>query len=646
MLRIVNHSFAAKLNFYLLSLLIALFIIGFGIFYHFAFLHIEKNAYQKITQQAKETNLRVSNLLRTIEKIPENMSWMLPIYVTQPDSIFNVTRQVVQNNDEIFGCAIAFEPHYFPSKGKHFAPYSYTSGNQIVTTQISNSYDYYAKQWYKISKDRNTSCWSPPYHEQSSYNIITSTYSVPLRTRQGKVIGIFSVDLSLNWLTTLIDSIKPFPDSYIIIVNRDGKYILRRNGAFQPGKEESIYSMAIQRQDTTLLAIAHRLTNGESGKAIFLDHNDKAYIFYSPILGTEWCMATICPYEHIYEGLHRFNFIILFSFLFFLFFICLVSSTTIRKITHPLKVFALSAHSISNGNFKSPLPPVSSDDEMKELHDAFSEMQEKLTKYMNNLEKTIAAKEKIESELRIAHDIQMSLLRKKFPPFPEREEIDLYAVLYPARQVGGDLYDFFIIQDHLYFAIGDVSGKGIPASLLMTSTITLLRSLSMDHNSPSQITCLLNNSIAQRNETNMFVTFFIGMLNLKTGEMKYCNAGHTPPIITYPDKNVSFCHLKADLPLGILENYRYPEYSYRFTSGSGILLYTDGVTDAENKRGEFYTRDRLLNIVKQNKSSHPRTFIGKIVSDIRKYTQGAEQTDDLTLFTFIYGTEWKTEEHT
>ncbi|HAC94389.1 MAG TPA: IcfG-like protein, partial [Odoribacter splanchnicus] len=245
-------------------------------------------------------------------------------------------------------------------------------------------------------------------------------------------------------------------------------------------------------------------------------------------------MATLFPYSHIFDKLHRFTWIIILSSVLFLALLVIICTTTVRKITRPLKIFAASTHSIAEGNFNITLPVIHTQDEMLDLYNAFSEMQEKLSKYMKNLETTIAAKEKIESELRIAHDIQMSMLPKNFPPFPGHE-IDLYAVLYPARQVGGDLYDFFIHENTLFFAIGDVSGKGIPASLLMASTISLLRTLSSGSNSPSQIAYSLNNSIAERNEADMFVTFFIGMLDLRTGVMKYCNAGHTPPVLTSPD---------------------------------------------------------------------------------------------------------------
>lgn len=632
MFKQINHSFAAKLNIYLISSAFLLWGIGFCLFYHYSSRAIEHQAYLKIDESAEKINLKVTRLLRTIEKIPENLSWIIPSYVTHADSIYAITRQVVLNNYEIFGCAIAFEPYYFPDKGYYFAPYSYMSGDSVVTTQIDPKYDYYQKNWYRISKERNVSRWSRPYHELSSNDILTSTYSVPLRDPKNNVIGIFSVDLSLNWLTELIDSVKPYEDSYSIIVNREGRYILHPGNDFFTDLDKDILHEAEILQDTNASKLAHLMMQGQKGKGVFVNNHVKYYIYFTPILGTEWNMATLFPYSHIFDKLHRFTWIIILSSVLFLALLVIICTTTVRKITRPLKIFAASTHSIAEGNFNITLPVIHTQDEMLDLYNAFSEMQEKLSKYMKNLETTIAAKEKIESELRIAHDIQMSMLPKNFPPFPGHE-IDLYAVLYPARQVGGDLYDFFIHENTLFFAIGDVSGKGIPASLLMASTISLLRTLSSGSNSPSQIAYSLNNSIAERNEADMFVTFFIGMLDLRTGVMKYCNAGHTPPVLTSPDRTVAFFEMQSDLPLGILKNHNYQEYTYRFVSGSGILLYTDGVTDAENEKNEFYTRERLLEIVTQNQELHPREFIRSIINDIQSHIKSHELSDDLSMLT-------------
>lgn len=639
MLKRIKYSFSARLNFHILFSLTLLFILAFGVFYHYSRRVIIKNAYEKFSNMAAKTNLRVTRLLRTVEKIPDNMGWLITGYVGQPDAIFDITRQIVHNNPEIFGCAIAFEPGYFPEKGDCFAPYSYMKGDSVVTTQLNADYDYYEKNWYRLTKENNRARWSRPYQDFGDKEVITSTYSVPLRDKNRGIIGVFSVDLSLNYISQLIDSDISYKNAYIIVVNQQGNYVIGRKGNDYL-RDTTLFDVTAAMQDSSATRIARQIVSGQTGMDIFYDRHVKSFIFYGPVQGTEWYMALICPYDEIFDGLHRFNLMVIASFLLLLLFLYVVSSASVRKVTEPLKKFALSARSIASGNFNTPLPHIQTKDEMSELYDSFRDMQVQLTEYIRHLRETTTAQEKIESELRIAHDIQMGMLPQNFSLFAEKSEVDLYAVLQPARQVGGDLYDFFILEDDLYFAIGDVSGKGIPASLLMSFTISLLRSLSVRHESPAQIATFLNKSITERNETDMFVTFFIGMLNLKTGVLKYCNAGHMPPVMTYPDRSISFFEIHSDLPLGILNGHQYKEYTHTFSSGSGMLLYTDGATDAENEKGEFYTKERLLKVIQANNELHPREFIEKIRNDIRRHVKAYEQSDDLTLLTFIYGQEW------
>lgn len=641
MLQHIKHSFTAKLNLYILSSVTLILIPTFFIFHYYASLYIEKEAYTKIKHVAEKTNLRVARLLHTVEKIPDNMNWMLTDYVKNPDAVFDITRKIVQNNDEIFGCAIAFEPYFFSGKGKYFSPYSYMKGDSVVTILInSESYDYLHQDWYLNAKERNIPSWSKPYHDFSSDEIMTTSYSVPLHTSTQQFIGVFSVDLAIDSIKNKIDENLPYPNSYTIVVSRKGNFIVRtkQNTLFRD--KENIFESAALSGDSALTAIARKMVNGETGKDLFNEAHTQFYIFYAPISGTEWSMAIICPYDEIFQGLHHFNLILILAFCIVLALICTISSTMVRKITAPLKNFALSARTIAHGNFSAPLPSIRTKDEMGELHDSFLYMQQQLTDYIHHLQETITDKEKIESELRIAHQIQMEMLPQNFSLFENKKEIDLYAALYPARHVGGDLYDFQLAGEDLYFTIGDVSGKGVPASLVMAMTISLLRTLCSKHYSPAYIANFLNNSIGEYTRSDMFITFFIGMLNLKTGVLKYCNAGHTLPIMTTPDRSVSFFDVHSDLPLGILKDHNYTEYSYTFTSGSGILLYTDGVTDLENPEGLPYGKNKLLEIVRHNRKLHPREFITSLLSDLRQHNAQCEQTDDITLLTLIYGEEW------
>lgn len=642
MLKKIRRSFSAKLSFYIILSITLLFFAGFSLFFHYASRSLERNTYENIMQIARNADLKVATLLNAVEKIPDNMQWIVKEYES-PDSLYAVTRKIVSNNREIFGCAIAFEPNHFKSQGLYFAPYSYMKGDSVVTVQVgSDNYNYFEKNWYKIAKEKGISRWSKPYKSVGEGDTLISTYSVPIRDNANNIVGIFSIDLSTNWLTELVNSTKPFPDSYTIVVDKQGNYIVAR----EEGKNKNLFITAAQMSNPGASRLVQLMTAGKSGSMMLNDDGVESFVYYSPITSTDWYMAIVCPYHEMFHKLNNFKKIVVIFFIVTLVLIYCLCSIAISQLTIPLREFASYARTIENGQFDTPLPKINTKDEMRELHDSFLYMQQKLSEYIINLKQTTIAKEKIESELRIAHDIQQGMLPKTFPAFPDRKEIDIYAVLNPAREVGGDLYDFFIIGDNLYFAIGDVSGKGVPSSLLMAATVSQLHSVSSRYTSPAGIANALNESIADNNDSDMFVTFFIAMLNLKTGLLRYCNAGHTAPVITLPGYTSEFFNIPSSLPLGIMKDYKYTEQECTLSPCSALLLYTDGVTDAENGMKQFYTRERLLESVRKHNHLHPRKFVSGIKADLEKYVQGSPQTDDITMLTIVYGNCWTQDDTT
>ena len=263
-------------------------------------------------------------------------------------------------------------------------------------------------------------------------------------------------------------------------------------------------------------------------------------------------------------------------------------------------------------------------------------MQHSLSTYVTELKETTASKERIESELSIAREIQMGMIPKIFPPYPDRDDIDLHAVLHPAKEVGGDLYDFYIDNNHLYFLIGDVSGKGIPASLFMAITRSLFRTLSQQVLSPAEIVSKMNGSISDNNESNMFVTLIVGILDLPTGILKLCNAGHNPPVLIQPDGKVSFMEFSTHLFAGIMEDVTYTDEEVTLEKGSKLFLYTDGVTEAENNMKQLYGDEKLLGTLSMNTSSDVRTTVDIIVHSVADHVQEAEASDDLTILLIQY----------
>ena len=249
---------------------------------------------------------------------------------------------------------------------------------------------------------------------------------------------------------------------------------------------------------------------------------------------------------------------------------------------------------------------------------------EKLQEAYDQLEETTAAKERIESELRIARDIQMSMVPGVFP---QREGLDMYAEMITAKEVGGDLYGYVLQGDNLYFCVGDVSGKGVPASLFMSQSARLFRTLATEGLNPVDIAVRMNRELSENNDRSMFVTMFIGMIHLDTGRMDYCNCGHNAPVL---DSN--FLHLEyTNAPLGLWEDDPFYGESIEDIRGSQLLVYTDGLNEAENAKQELFGNERLLQLMALTRSLDSREVIDTIKKAVEKHRGGVEPNDDLTL---------------
>ena len=309
----------------------------------------------------------------------------------------------------------------------------------------------------------------------------------------------------------------------------------------------------------------------------------------------------------------------------------------IRKVANPLKQLAASADEVAKGNFDAPLPEMKQRDEIHQLRDSFENMQQSLSRYVKQLREATAQKAAIESELKIAHDIQMSMLPKTFPPYPERDDLDIYGSLTPAKGVGGDLFDFYIRDERLFFCIGDVSGKGVPASLYMAVTRSLFRNVSAHESEPHLIVKALNVAQSEGNDTSMFVTLFVGVLDLKTGRLDYCNAGHDAPLLIGNDVTILPC--QSNVVIGIIPDFEFEKQQTMLAPQSTIFLFTDGLNEAENTRQEQFGDQRIMGIAQSLTvmgDYRPANVVAKMGEAVHSFVGNAEQSDDLTMLAIQY----------
>ena len=306
-------------------------------------------------------------------------------------------------------------------------------------------------------------------------------------------------------------------------------------------------------------------------------------------------------------------------------------------MVRPLTKLADSANEVAKGNFSVPLPKMKHNDEIRLLRDSFEGMQHSLKEYIEELKDTTASKAAIENELKVAHDIQMSMLPKTFPPYPERDDVDIYGMLTPAKDVGGDLFDFYIRDEKLFFCIGDVSGKGIPASLVMAMTRSLFRNISLHVSEPNVIMRGLNAAVADGNDTNMFVTLFLGVLDLHTGVLQYCNAGHDSPLLIGGIVRTLDCD--SNLPIGVLDDWAFTLQEIQLESPTTIFLYTDGLNEAEDSMHAQFGEGRILRVAESQMVAgivEPAVIVSQMQEAVHRFVDEAEQSDDMTMLAIKY----------
>ena len=302
-----------------------------------------------------------------------------------------------------------------------------------------------------------------------------------------------------------------------------------------------------------------------------------------------------------------------------------------RTISKPIIRLTDTIKNIGEGDFDRK-SDIDSRDEIGDLARGFNKMQDDLKLYTENLRTVTAEKERIGAELDVATQIQADMLPRMFPPFPQKKEIDLFASMTPAKEVGGDFYDFFLTDDdHLALVIADVSGKGVPAALFMVISKTLIKNRAMQGGTPAQILADVNNQLCEGNEADMFVTCWLGIFELSTGKMTAASAGHEFPAVCGPDRKFELFRDKHGFVLAGMEGARYRDYEMQLERGGSIFVYTDGVPEATDVNGEMFGTDRLLEALNRRPDKKPAEFLNEVGSAVKEFTGEAPQFDDITM---------------
>ncbi len=541
---------------------------------------LEKRAEGELTLKAI---LIKSNLNDAVDLL-RNCMWKVEAHLDQPDSAFTTMHRFVRLNPKIKGAAVAFEPYYYPQRGRLYEVYaSRTPTDDVETMQIGgDGHDYTKQDFYRHAMQADEGVWSDPYYDGEGAHSLVITYAHSVSDSEGRKVGVAAADVDVRWLSDTIDNRHIYPSSFILVLTESGQT------AIHPGTERVSADMQdyIHSLITDSTVTRHQSNSGRSTVIHFDTGSRDGTIFYANMRGKpHWQMAVVCYDDEVYApllGLRR------------------------QLLAMMLIAFAILLYVVWR----------------------FARGEQTMADTNRLLAEKEHEQERMNAELNIANGIQQALLPMAEPSMQGVTDVEVEGRLLPAKAVGGDLYNFFVRNGKFFFCIGDVSGKGVPAALIMAVTQTVFRHIATREDNPARIMERLNETICLHNPQNFFITLFIGVLDLPTGHLRYCNAGHEMPF--------GIDDVEANIPVGLFGDYEYKMQKATMQRGSTLFLYTDGLTEARDASRGFFGRKRLRELMARCMGMSPKEMVDAVIAEVAQFGGDTEQSDDLTLLAVRY----------
>lgn len=518
------------------------------------------------------------------------------------------------------------------------------------------TFDFTARPWYRRAESEGKLFFTTPYFGARDGGLAISC-AAPYY-RNGEFAGVVGIGASLKDISTAVLKTEIDVNGFCFVLDDRGRILFSqmREGVFAVDKTLTEDLRAISNYE--LAFAAKEMAKGAEGVLPFAIDDTHYYLAYSPIEETNWSFgvaidassvkklleenrafikqATDKQVRNTDRQLGQMNILMVAVVSFLLAVVSFAGYQLSLRLTNPILELSEGVKEISGGNLDKKIN-IKTGDEIEHLSDCFNEMTDKLQDYMTNLKKVTADKERIATELNVAKDIQRGMLPNIFPPYPDRKEFDIYATMNAAKEVGGDFYDLYLLdENHLVITVADVSGKGIPASLFMVISKTVLKNFATFATEPDDYAAVVacaNNQLCQGNDEMMFVTVFFGVLEIDSGKFIYVNGGHNPPVVYHAAENsCEYLKVKKNFVLGGMEDVPYKQQETQLERGDLIFVYTDGVNEAMNVNNEEYTSERLLAFMNStNCRADLRELLAAVRADVAKHVGAAAQSDDITM---------------
>ena len=594
-----------------------------------------------VEQLARETALfsvqKVDTVLHSVATSADSLAAVVATPDITQRHIRQMIRAFVAHNDHIYGMSVALEPGALPQSADGFAPYYYKDADAIAYADLaSKTYNYREKHWYRDARKANHSLWSEPYMDEGGGNVHMVTYSAPIYLEDGKTFaGVATADIRLSWLDDII--------RHSGISDHGFGFIVSGNDIIIAHPDKSLHMKALKNTGISSENWDKYLNSKRSSETRYFstpcrEPGGDCWVAIKTLSSSGWKFIIVLPQQKLIADIQQLTVKITLIAGGGLIILFLVIVSITRRLTTPLARLANATRDIGSGKLDIELPTPKRMDEIGSLSNDFNAMRDALKQYIADLQETTARQQKLESEIEIARDIQMSMVPGGGHAVLREKNYRLYALLKPARSVGGDLYYYHQDGSELRFIIGDVSDKGVPAALFMAKTVTLYTRALKEKLSPGETLTMMNDILAENNDACMFVTALCGVLDLETGRMVMANAGHMNPLIK-TDDTVREENVEGATALGLMPGVNYTNIAFSLPAGAMCLMYTDGISEAHNRKDEQYGEQRLLDVLNQCRTTEVEQTGNQLISDVYNFAQSREQFDDITLLIIRYQPE-------
>ncbi len=627
----LQKTFALQMVVLIIMLSIIIFLLMFSVSQVMIRRVMVKNAEMMARSLAADNIGKIEGILSRVETQANSNAYLISQEAMNWDEKQYFSHQI-SSSQEISSISVAYTPQYL-RKNKHAKPVTYHTLEEEPTALYASEDpgDYQIEDWFIIPVYTARPFWSEPWVDNRINTEPITSYSVPIFV-DSILAGVIRTDISLKVLQRIVAQTTVLKTGFATLLTSNGTYVTHPADSLILNYTIFNYASHVNVEDLSRIGLD--MVRGGRGfvRLPKSSHYDSRWMYYAPVSLNKWSVGVEFRDSEIMGDLNRviliFNLILVFGLL-----LLLVSVyVRINSIFKPLRALVKATEKIGAGDFNAVIPDSNMQNEVSRLTTSFSRMQRELKTFMENLVITTKEKDRITAELKFAAQIQQKIIPSNQNLLTEVKEVSIFGILESAEDIGGDFYDAFMINDSfLCFVIADVFGKGIVASILMTMAQTLIRSQARYSSSVVSIVREVNSYLCANNKQANFITCIVGTLDLKTGVVDYCNAGHTPLCLKKPGlSSIRFgeTHCTA---MGIFEDLKISSSSMQLDAQDYLILFTDGITEAMTDQEEFFGLERMEEIISQMQNPTPEGIANAIIGDVHTFIGQTSQTDDLSI---------------